>query len=573
MKAENAGRALALCLVDELARCGVAHACLAPGSRSAPLAIALAEEPRIRLHVAIDERSAAFCALGIAKAGGRAAVAVSTSGTAAANFLPAVVEARHSRTPLIALTADRPPELRDTGANQTIDQIKLYGDAAVWFCEVGAPEARPEAVRYWRSVASRAFAAATGPLPGPVHLNLALRDPVVPLPDERGFPFALGGRPGGEPWTRVTRSARPPRNEDVERLAAEVAAAERGLVVAGGFPVDPQAVAALARAAAWPLLADPLSGVRCRGFAISTYEALLRHPPFAESHRPDLVVRAGTPGAGRTLPAFLDAGVRQVVVGPGAEWLDPERTAAWAVDADPALTCSAVASALPGRGDSAWLASWLGAEARARAALDDLLDSWDRPAEPRVARDLAALLPDGATLVAASSMPVRDLEWFMRPRAGLRVLGNRGASGIDGFVSTATGVALAGPGPVAALAGDLSLLHDQNGLLLARRERVDLAIVAVNNDGGGIFSFLPQAGFPDHFEEVFGTPHGADLAALAAAHGCGYLQVEEPSAFEGAVENALGSGGVQMIEVPTDRAANVDDHRQAWEAVARALGG
>lgn len=614
-RAENPSRALALVLVDELVRLGMTDACLAPGSRSAPLAMALAEHPAVRLHVVIDERSAAFVALGLAKASGRPAALVSTSGTAAVNFHPAVVEADSSNTPLLVLTADRPPELRQTGANQTIDQVKVYGSTVRWFAEAGVPEARPGSVAYWRSLACRAWAAACGLHAGPggpVHVNLAFRDPLVPLLEGDGFPYDLTGRPGGRPWTEVRPAAHPLAERDLEQLAADVASTERGLVVVGDSSVDPAAVAALAQAAGWPLVAEAISGARTGPNAISTYDALLRHAPFAESHRPDLVLRIGRTGISRALGTLLGPGVRQVLIDPGPHWPDPERSASLVVAADPATVCADLAKALPQRGSppwtesaraegsrelasstvpglgqpSGWLASWLEADRRGREALDRVLDESGgpegRPTEPRIARDLAAGLPAGATLVAGSSMPVRDLDWFMAPRAGLRMLGNRGASGIDGFVSTTLGIALAagsgegpqglgGRGPTVALAGDLSMLHDQNGLLLADRDEADAVFVVVSNDGGGIFSFLPQARFPEHFERVFGTPHGIDFRAFAELHRCGYERVERAADLVPAVDRAMEAGGVRIVEVPTDRTANVAHHQQAWDAVAAAL--
>lgn len=574
MKAANPGHALATALVDELSRNGLEHACLSPGSRSTPVAMALAAHPGIRTEVLIDERSAAFFALGVGKASGKPAVILCTSGTAAAHFHPAVIEADRSRTPLIVLTADRPPELRGTGANQTIDQIKLYGDAVRWFVEVGAPEAAGGSVAYWRSVACRAWAAALGSPKGPVHLNLAFRDPLVPAGD--GFPFSLDGRPGGEPWTRTGPATATPPPADTERLRTLVSGAERGVVVAGDTPGGAEPALAFAEAVGWPLLADPLSGVRRGPMAVSTYEALLRNPGFAAAMRPDLAVCVGRMGTSKPLAGWLGPGVPQVVISPDGDWNDPDRRAAWIVRAGAGVLASAVPSSSPqaprSGGPSSWATGWREAERAARAAIDAVLDAEAAPSEPRTARDLGAWCPDGTTLVVASSMPVRDLESFLGPRTGLRVLANRGASGIDGFVSTTLGAARAGPGPVVALAGDLSMLHDQNGLLLARGGGVDAVFVVVNNDGGGIFSFLPQAGFPEPFERLFGTPHGISFEALAGVYGCGYRSVGAAADLTVAVDEAAAAGGVQLVEVRTERAANVALHRRIWDAVGVAVG-
>lgn len=577
MKAVNAGHALAVVLVDELARAGMTDAVIAPGSRSAPVAMALAGDSRIRLHVLIDERSASFLALGIAKASRRPVAVLSTSGTAAAEFHPAVIEAHHARVPLVVLTADRPPEMRGTGAGQTIDQVKLYGDAVQLFVEAGVPEAREGAVRYWRSFASRAVGVALGASgpPGPVHVNLAFREPLVPVPDEAGFPFDLEGREGGAPWTRYERGSRAATDETLERLASEIAAAERGLFVAGDCDLDDasiDAVLKLVDATGWPLIAEPLSNLRAGRRVVSAVEAIIRCVPFARTHAPDLVFRIGRSGTSKALLQFLSPGGRQILVDPDGAPADPERSVAWTIAADPGPLAGRLIDAVGPREDSPWLREWLDAESTARTVIDGLLDADDEPFEGRVARDVADAVLEGGALVVASSMPVRDLDSFMRPRHYVRVLANRGANGIDGFVSTALGVALAREGHTVALAGDLSMLHDQNGLLLARHALVNVTFVVVNNDGGGIFSFLPQAEFDESFDLLFGTPHGIDFAALAGMYGCGFARAERASDLAGLLHAAREEGGVHLIEVRTDRTTNVAKHRAVWEAVARTLG-
>jgi 2-succinyl-5-enolpyruvyl-6-hydroxy-3-cyclohexene-1-carboxylate synthase len=571
--AANPSTALAAVLADEFARAGLRHAVIAPGSRSTPLAIALDADERVRVHVRVDERSAAYCALGIARAGGAPAAVVTTSGTAASIVHPAVVEADAARVPLLVLTADRPPELRHAGANQTIDQLALFGRATRWFCEVGVPEPLPHANAYWRSTACHAWAAASGAggaPPGPVHLNLALREPLVP--EGPGFGHPLDGRPGGGRWTAVTPGTAVLGAADAERLAELVASTPRGLIVAGDTSADVRPLLDLAKAAAWPLLAEPQSGIRTGPCAVSTYDLLLRSAAFASAQRPDIVLLAGRVALSRPLAAWLDASVPQVLLDPHGAWLDPGRVVGEVVAADPGATAAALAAALAPREPGAWSHAWAAAERRAREALDRVLDAGDAPSEPRTARDLAATLPDGSLLVVASSMPVRDLAATMVPRAGLRVIGNRGASGIDGFCSTAIGAALAHDGPVAGLAGDLSLLHDATGLLTPGSERGDLVVVVVNNDGGGIFSFLPQASSgAASFEKLFGTPHGVEVAALAAAYGCGYRRVEAAGGVPAAVEGARRDGGVQLVEVRTERGANVELHRRIERAVVAAV--
>ncbi len=557
--------ALSRTLVDEWARAGVTTAAVSPGSRSTPLALALAADDRITVHVFLDERSGSFFALGAAKVSGRPAIVLCTSGTAAAEFHPAVLEAFHARVPLIVATADRPPELRGTGAGQAVDQLKLYGDSLRWFAEVGAPSEIDLTTSYWRSVGARSVVAACGPPAGPVHLNLAFREPLVPTGAEVVVP---PGRSDRAPW--VTSTIRRPRPDpvDVDRLAFLVAAETRGAIVIGwGADVDPIAVERFADVARWPVLADPISGARQGPNAVSAYDALLRSPAVATSLRPDVVVRLGAPLTGKVATTWLDASVAQVLVDPDGAWLDPQRASAERIVSDPSALLDAVSLRGPARTQSFWLSSWLQAEAAARRAIDQLLDSWTEPFEGRIARDLVAGLRSGTTLVVGSSMPVRDIESFAAPRTGIRFLSNRGVNGIDGFVSTVLGVATGG-GPVVALCGDLTLLHDAGGLLGAARRGVDATFVVVDNDGGGIFNFLPQAGVTPDFELLFGTPQGVDLARLAAVHGIGSESVAAADALVPAVPRAVAAGGVRLVVVRTDRVDNVARHRQVWEAVS-----
>jgi 2-succinyl-5-enolpyruvyl-6-hydroxy-3-cyclohexene-1-carboxylate synthase len=566
----DATTAFARAVVDEWVRGGVTDACVAPGSRSTPMALALADEPRMRVHVFLDERSAAFCALGIGRASGRPAVVLCTSGTAAVNFHPAVVEAHHGRVPLIVATADRPPELHDVGAGQTIDQTKLYGDAVRWFADLGVPSDVDGAGPVWRSTAARTVAVALGTPPGPVHWNLPFREPLVPT----GEPLVdAPGRPDGAPWTASEAAAASlPAPAALLRAAAAIREQPRGLVVAGwGASASPAALDRFVEVAAWPVLADPVSGLRRGGAAVSTYDALLRDATFAAAHRPELVLRLGAPTSGRRLGEFL-RGVPEIVVTPDAAWLDPERSAIERIVADPDAFLTAYLGAVGWpRPDRSWVDAWCDAERGARRALDAYLDADDEPFEGRVARDVVDAVPDGGTLVVASSMPVRDVESFARPREGVRFVANRGANGIDGFVSTAIGAALGGHGPVVALLGDLCFLHDQNGLLASTSRDVDVAFVVVDNDGGGIFSFLPQAdAAPEHFEALFGTPQAVDVAAVAAVHGIPTVEATRAGDVVGAVEDAVKEGGVRLVRIRTDRTTNVARHRAAWAAVANA---
>ncbi len=570
----DATTAFARTLVDEWVRGGVEHAVVAPGSRSAPLALALAAEPRIRLHVHLDERSAGFLALGLGRATGRAAVLLCTSGTAAANFHPAVLEARHGGVPLLVCTADRPPELRGVGAAQTIDQIRLYGEAVNWFVDAEVPTDHPGAGVAWRELAARSVLETVGPPAGPVHLNLPFREPLVPT----GGPLVdAPGRADGSPWTVAIVAPRVVDDRELDRLATLIHSTPNGIVTAGwGAAVRADLVEGFATAAGWPVLADPVSNLRRGAHAISMYDVLLRDPTAASDLRPDLVLRLGAPLTSKPANQFFD-GVPAVLVDPDRRWVDPSRAADQVVPADAgplleAATARLVAMSEPPAGAGS-ASRWLEAEHRVRAAVDAQLDASAVPFEGRIARDLMAAVPDGTALVVASSMPVRDLESFAAPRDGVHVHANRGVNGIDGFVSTVLGIAAgrAGPvgrdvqsGPTVALTGDLCFLHDGNGLLGASERNVDAVFVVVDNRGGGIFSFLPQAELHEHFETLFGTPQPVDLAALAAVHGVPTVEVARADALAGAVRDAISTGGVRIVLVRTDRADNVARHREAW---------
>jgi 2-succinyl-5-enolpyruvyl-6-hydroxy-3-cyclohexene-1-carboxylate synthase len=559
----NPSTAFGVVFSDELIRCGLREVVLAPGSRSTPLAMAFyetARQQRLRLHVRIDERSASFTALGLAKASRRPVAVLCTSGTAAANFHPAVIEADESGVPLIVLTADRPPELRGIGANQAIDQIKLYGAAVRWFCEAGLPEARPGAVGYWRSLAGQAWAHAAGApggLSGPVHLNLPFREPLVPGGDEEWLDGAesLDGRPGGQPWTRFP-------DQVATYDALDLPWTERGVVVCGDGDCDALALVELAGRAGWPVLAEPSSGARRGPGALSAYQYLLATPEFVQEHQPDLIVSAGRPGLSRAQLAFLRNGSarRHVVVaqGPG-RWADSQRAA------------TDVAGRLQLTGtprDTAWLERWQRADRAARRAVDAILDDDEDVTEPRLARDLASALPEGSLLWCGSSQPVRDIDLGFLPRADLRVLASRGTSGIDGTTSSAIGAALAHGGPAFALIGDLAFLHDAAGLALGPDEpRPDLCLLVVNNDGGGIFSALEQAAFPGPFERLFGTPHGTGLHHLAAAFGLPYQRLEQP----GDLTKALQGTGLRIVEAQTSRAAGTELRSRLRAAAAAAI--
>ncbi|HEX6417485.1 MAG TPA: 2-succinyl-5-enolpyruvyl-6-hydroxy-3-cyclohexene-1-carboxylic-acid synthase [Acidimicrobiales bacterium] len=567
-------------LVDEWVRGGLTEAVVCPGSRSTPLVLALAAHDRVRLHVHHDERSGAFLALGMGLATGRPAVVVTTSGTAAAELHPAIVEADLAAVPLLACTADRPPELRDVGAPQAIDQVHLFGRAVRWHGDPGVPDAGGSA--RWRAFAARALAAATGPRPGPVHLNLPFREPLV------GTAATLPPARDGGPWVRRAGAGAPgadaPAGPELAGLARDLAGC-RGLIVAGRTGADGPVVHAAAAALGWPVAAEPRSPAWIAAPTLVRHlDALLRSPRAAAALRPDAIVRLGAPGSSRLVNEWLAASDAREVVAGATGWSDPAATAATIVDGDPGALLAALASAARGGppGDERWLARWQAASAAAADAVAHALDSTPGGAgsasEPAVARAVVRAVPAGGHLVVSSSMPIRDVERYAAPRPGtphaaVTVHANRGANGIDGVVSTAVGVAASTGAPTVLLVGDVAFLHDSNGLLGAAGRGIDLVCVVVDNDGGGIFSFLPQARTvaPAQFEHLFGTPHGLDLMALASAHGVTAQRLAPAGEVEGTVAAAAAEGGVRVLVVPTDRTANVEAHRRIDGAVAAAV--
>jgi 2-succinyl-5-enolpyruvyl-6-hydroxy-3-cyclohexene-1-carboxylate synthase len=524
----NVQATFAATLVDEWVRCGVQHAVVSPGSRSTPLALALAADDRVRLQVHHDERAASFMALGVGKVSGTPAVLLTTSGTAAAELHAAVVEAHQARVPMLVCTADRPPELQSVGAPQTIDQTHLFGRAVRWFVEPGVADDTTSST--WRSLAARAFVEATGAAAGPVHLNLAFRDPLVGEPGE-----LPPGRRDGRPW----HQRGPVVLAHPERISGR-----RGLIVAGA------GCSHLGSLDVWPVLADPLSGVP----GVRAFDALLRTGRMPE---PDVVLRVGDAPASKVLAQWLASlDCPQHVV--ASSWSDPDRVAS---------TYSHTYSMVDSERDDEWWALWHDADAAAQRAIDEVLASKDVVTEPFVARTVSQV---ASTLVVSSSMPIRDVEWFGAPGAGRRILANRGANGIDGVVSTGVGVAIGSGDAVTILVGDIAFLHDANALLGLGSRGVDVTVVVIDNRGGGIFSFLPQAAAlaPERFELLFGTPHDVDLEAFVAAHGLPVTTVTAPSALRGALEGP----GPKVVVVPTDRVANVAVHDELHAAVAAAVG-
>ncbi len=618
MDPTNANTALASAFVEELARGGVRRAVVSPGSRSTPLAVALWREPGIEVTVIVDERSAAFFALGAAQASGEPVALLCTSGTALVNYHPAVAEADESGIPLIVLSADRPPELRGIGAGQTIDQIKTFGESVRWFCEVGTHEADDAGLLHMRSVACRALARARGEIrPGPVHLNLPWREPLSPLSVEGAVTatdeLALHGR-GERPLTAVTRVDLEPTQFILDEVAGHIGDAIAGVIVAGR-QTDPELrepLAHLARASGFPILAEPSSQLRLgphdRSYVVTTYDTLLRDEHWARGVVPELVLRFGELPTSKPLRQWLAAsGADQIVVDPTGGWNEPTGRAAAILRADPTECASGWAARLekassegaargplhsrtagrfaqgaPRGAPEAWLkaeaialnviAEELGQRANSDAAASSIADLTTRASpieEAALHLALGKAHSDGELVYTASSMPIRDQETFLGSGdADVLLLSNRGANGIDGLISSGIGAAHASGRPTTIVTGDLGLLHDIGGLAALRDVHTPVRIVVIDNGGGGIFHFLPQqqALGGEEFEALLGTPRGVSVERAAALFDLPHRRLESLADLPAAL--AAGTG---LIEVRTDRASNVAAHRRVTDRVLAAL--
>ncbi len=546
-------------LVDEWLHCGLRHAVIAPGSRSTPLALALADRSEIAVHVFHDERSASFAALGIGRSSGIPAVLLCSSGTAAANFHPAVIEASMSAIPMVVCTADRPPELRDVGAAQTIDQTKLFGDSVRWFHDPGVAEFATQ--HRWRALAAQAWEASVAATPGPVHLNLAFREPL------------LGSAAALPPRRRTVAAS---RRRTVESnldgaidAVASLCVGGRGLILAGHRSPSAATLEQLATRTGWPILADPRSGVQHLDTAVCAADAILRSDSFAAAHRPSHVIRFGAPPASKVLAAWLDdRAVVQVHCRDTEQWFDPQGTITAQLTGDLDAICVAFADRCPVPHDAGWAAEWATAERQAQSAIDGALPEHGL-SEPAVARVLAASMQAGQHLVVSSSMPIRDIEWYGRVAADVAVHANRGANGIDGVLATAIGTAIGSAVATMLLIGDVAVLHDSSSLTALAGRGLDLRIVVTDNDGGAIFNFLSQASELDaqRFEQLFGTPHGTDLVQLCLAHRLDCRVVADAAALRARLQQP----GPHVTVVRSERLANVATHQAIHDAVSAAV--
>ena len=551
-------------LVDEWLHCGVRHAVVSPGSRSTPIALEIANRQEIEMHIFHDERSAAFAALGIAKASGVPAILVCSSGTAAVEFHPAVVEAHHSETPILICTADRPAELQGVGAPQTIDQQNLYGVAIRKF--VNAEVANDSERHTWRHIARDLFATSLGDVQGPVHLNLRFREPLM------GFATNLPPRDAND--AVITKKVALPSSRSLRKLNKALES-ENGLIIAGPENYRVESILRLAETLGWPIIADPRSGTRVPNkLVVAGADAILRDEDFSKRLRPDVVLRFGTLPASKVVNSWLSgSGANQVVITTTPSLTDPDRQCSLHIVSDIDELCAGLVSVHSKESvrkrSLSWLDKWVAAEDSAQKAINAALADEPGLTEPGVARAIYALVPEASHLVVSSSMPIRDVEWFGAPRNGLRVHANRGANGIDGVVSTAVGVALATRQPTTLLIGDIALLHDVNGLINLASRKIDLRIVVIDNNGGGIFSFLPQAQTLDEakFEKIFGTPHDANIKMLAQAH---QINTHELTNISDLAE-VLSQRGPWLARVVTDRQENVKVHERINQMVASNL--
>jgi 2-succinyl-5-enolpyruvyl-6-hydroxy-3-cyclohexene-1-carboxylate synthase len=578
-------------LVEELVRGGVTAVCISPGSRSTPLTVAFAHNDDVQVFSHLDERSAAYFALGRARRTGEVTPLVCTSGTAAANYHPAVLEADQSRVPMLMLTADRPPELRDSGANQTADQEKLYGDAVRWYKDLPEPEADDRKLRSLRTTAAQALAQAEGTNPGPVHLNCPFRKPLEPtrvegdvpadLPElardgrrgeTTGTPSGPGGAGTGRPFVQRRTGSVDLPDRDLRVLAEELSV-ERGLLVVGPADptdLDPEALVALSHATGFPILADPLSGLRFGGHTrvapvLGGYDAYLTPEVTDDWPDPEVVLRVGASPTSKPLRKYLArTDARQFVVDPTGGWREAEFTASDLVVADPSGLAGDLSRIVTGPGSGEWRQQWESAEAAHWETVDAEED--DTLYEGAILSDVAELCPDPTTLFVSNSMPVRDLDRFARPAAhSITALGNRGVSGIDGITSSALGAGSATTDDLTLVVGDLAYYHDMNGLLAVARCDVDVTIVLLNNDGGGIFHMLPIEDHDPPFTGQFKTPHGIDFESTGDLYGLEFARVDSREAFRETYAEAVASEGSHVVEVQTD----AEDSHRTREALQR----
>ncbi|HHW36562.1 MAG TPA: 2-succinyl-5-enolpyruvyl-6-hydroxy-3-cyclohexene-1-carboxylic-acid synthase [Bacillales bacterium] len=574
-----ANRALSVyvaAFLDELVRANVKHIVVSPGSRSTPIAMVAAEHPDLHVWLNVDERSAAFFALGMAKARREPVAIVCTSGTAVANYMPAVVEAKESQVPLIVLTADRPHELRDIGAPQAIDQLNFFGKQVKWFVEMAIPEESPEILRYVRTVAARAVSTSLKGPSGPVHLNFPFREPLVPIiEDDQIWESGLGHR---AQFVKAPESKLMMKEEELELLANGLMQVERGLIVCGPLdrPGFAEEVVAFSEKLSFPVIADPLSQLRSgphnKKLVIDSYDAFLRDEYIARELVPEVVIRFGAMPVSKAVLLFLKKNpqIKQMIIDGEGLWRDPTILASEIVHADPVLFCKSIHKILTEKKEQnaepttiKWLESWVTADRIAGEVLEQLGND-EEEFEGQAVLRIAQNLPENSTLFVGNSMPIRDVDsFFFNTVRNVRIMANRGANGIDGTISAALGASTVAE-PLILLVGDLTFYHDLNGLLAAKLHKLNATIVIVNNEGGGIFSFLSQSEHPKNFELLFGTPLGLDYSHVVKMYGGQFKRIDDWVELSAAIKNCKDVKGLNVIEVRTDRSLNAEKHRKIW---------
>lgn len=561
--------------VAELVKNGVENAVVSPGSRSTPMAMVMAEHPDLNIHIHVDERSAAFFALGLAKASKQPVVLLCTSGTAAANYFPAIVEAFYSRVPLIVLTADRPHELRDVGAPQAIDQIRLYGHHVKWFVEMAPPESSEEMIRYARTVCARAAAAAKRAPSGPVHLNFPFREPLIPLLDQEDL-FLSHERE--ERYVKVQTGEYTLSQDEFAEIAETISKTENGIIICGPLEEEMFAgeVVKLAQKLKFPILADPLSQLRSGNhdgaFIIDTYDTILKNKKALQELQPEIVIRFGAMPVSKPLSIFLKehAHARQLVIDGGAGWRDQGLVSTDMIYCHETLFCSELLPLLSENKNDTYFSLWRSLNEITRECLQEI-NQTESLSEGKLFAQLSKLLPNGSLLFVGNSMPIRDLDTFFHfNQKSFKVMANRGANGIDGVVSTALGAASITQ-PAYLIVGDLTFFHDLNGLIASKLYDINLTVLLINNNGGGIFSFLPQSEHPKNFERLFGTPLDIQFEHSIRMFGGHYDLIEDWTHLSSSLARSLENKGLNVLEITTNRDENVQEHRELTNAVSREI--
>ncbi|WP_066292013.1 2-succinyl-5-enolpyruvyl-6-hydroxy-3-cyclohexene-1-carboxylic-acid synthase [Bacillus sp. FJAT-29937] len=561
--------------VTELVNNGVEDVVVSPGSRSTPMAMVILEHPELRVHIHVDERSAAFFALGIAKASKKPVAILCTSGTAAANYFPAIVEANVSRVPLIVLTADRPHELRDVGAPQAIDQIHLYGKHVKWFVEMAPPEHTVEMIRYARTVCARAASTALQSPAGPVHLNFPFREPLIPALDREDL-FEVTERAGG--YVRIQPSEWTLSDEQFKQLGESLQSYKRGIIVCGPIETDgfTNAVINLAEKLQFPILADPISQLRSGTHngaqIIDTYDTILKNENAKRALKPDVIIRFGAMPVSKPLTIFLKENhdVRQFVIDGGAGWRDPGMVSSEMIYCQETRFCQAILPYIEAVKDGSFLEKWEKVNDLTRSSIAKI-EEVEELSEGKLFYQLANMLPEGAVLFVGNSMPIRDLDTFFHFNdKSIRIMANRGANGIDGVISTALGAGTRLQ-PLYLVLGDLTFFHDLNGLIAAKQYEIDINILLINNNGGGIFSFLPQASHPKNFEKLFGTPLDLKFQYAVEMYGGQYDLILDWEHLSSVMNRNKGQSGLKVMEITTSREKNISEHRELWDEVSREI--